>query len=153
MANGIVAIAAILAASTILTTGELVEQKCPVDCHCHYFRINWVTDCSESNLTSIPSSELSLNVYILDMNGNNIAHVAPFPPEIKLRRLQMAHNRLTELSHESFAGLTYLLDADFSYNAITRIDPETFRYNTFANPGGTNSRVIPEPDNVVKRSR
>ena len=62
------------------------------------------------------------------MNGNNIEHLDQFPPDIKLRRLQMAHNRLTHLSHESFAGLKYLLDADFSYNAITHIDPETFRY-------------------------
>ena len=108
--------------------GELVEQECPVDCHCHYFRINWVTDCSESNLTSIPYDELSPNVYILDMNGNNIAHVGPFPRDIKLRRLQMAHNQLTELTYESFAGLVYLLDADFSYNQIKTIDPEAFRY-------------------------
>lgn len=108
--------------------GELVEQECPVDCHCHYFRINWVTDCSESNLTSIPYDELSSNVYILDMNGNNIAHVDPFPQDIKLRRLQMAHNLLTQLTYDSFAGLAYLLDADFSYNQIKTIDPEAFRY-------------------------
>lgn len=118
---------AYLVASTFALNEELLEQECPADCHCHYFRINWVTDCSDSNLTTIPYSELSHNVYILDMNDNNIANVGPFPSSIKLRRLQMAHNRLTELSYESFAGLTYLLDADFSYNAIKRIDPEAFR--------------------------
>ncbi|XP_058803968.1 leucine-rich repeat-containing protein 15-like [Phymastichus coffea] len=107
--------------------GEMVEQDCPVDCHCHYFRINWVTDCSESNLTAIPHEGLSHNVYVLDMNGNNIEQVEPFPKDIKLRRLQLAHNRLTDLTVESFAGLTYLLDADFSYNQITRVDPEAFR--------------------------
>ncbi|XP_020292807.1 leucine-rich repeat-containing G-protein coupled receptor 6-like [Pseudomyrmex gracilis] len=106
---------------------ELQEQECPEDCHCYYFRINWVTDCSDSNLTTIPYDELSLNVYILDVNDNNIAHVGPFPSAIHMRRLQMAHNLLTELKYESFAGLTYLLDADFSYNAITRVDPEAFR--------------------------
>lgn len=103
------------------------EQKCPVDCHCYYSRINWVTDCSESNLTSIPYDELSPNVYNLDMNGNNIAHVDPFPKDIKLRSLQMAHNHLTQLTYESFAGLAYLLDADLSYNKIKTIDPEAFR--------------------------
>jgi insulin-like growth factor-binding protein complex acid labile subunit len=107
--------------------GELVEQECPVDCHCHYFRINWVTDCSESNLTAIPHESLSQNVYVLDVNGNNVERVAPFPKDIKLRRLQVAHNRLTELDYQSFAGLTYLLDADFSYNAISKVDPEAFR--------------------------
>lgn len=116
----------LLASSASAYNGELEEQECPVDCHCHYFRVNWVTDCSESNLTSIPYDELSLNVYVLDMNGNNIQQVGPFPPSIKLRRLQVAHNRLTELKHESFAGLTYLLEVDFSWNAITHVDPEAF---------------------------
>lgn len=118
---------ACLIGSTLSLNGELAEQECPVDCHCHYFRINWVTDCSESNLTSIPYNELSSNVYILDMNGNNIEHVGPFPHGIKLRRLLMAHNRLTKLDYDSFADLTYLLDADFSFNAISRVDPDAFR--------------------------
>ncbi|XP_012288278.1 protein artichoke [Orussus abietinus] len=117
----------ILAATTHGLHNKLTEEECPVDCHCHYFRINWVTDCSESNLTCIPYDELSPNVYILDMNGNNIEQLAAFSKGIKLRRLQMAHNRLTELKYESFAGLNYLLDADFSYNFIRRIDPEAFR--------------------------
>ncbi|XP_066593349.1 insulin-like growth factor-binding protein complex acid labile subunit isoform X2 [Prorops nasuta] len=117
-----------LGTSTIGLSSDVMEpQECPVDCHCHYFRINWVTDCSESNLTSIPYDELSPNVYILDMNGNNIERVGPFPTNIKLRRLQMAHNKLKELNYDAFAGLTYLLDADFSSNEITRIDPEVFR--------------------------
>lgn len=113
--------------SAISFYGDLAEQECPVDCHCHYFRINWVTDCSESNLTTIPYDELSPNVYILDMNGNRIADISPFPPGIKLRRLQMAHNLLTSLTHESFSKLNYLLDADFSSNQMTIIDPEAFR--------------------------
>nr|ARK19972.1 leucine rich repeat domain containing protein [Ampulex compressa] len=127
--RGLFLLLTFLATSSFAFNGELVEQDCPVDCHCHYFRINWVTDCSESNLTTIPYDELSPNVYVLDMNGNHIAHVGPFPSSIKLRRLQMAHNQLTELKYESFAGLTYLLDADFSYNAITHVDPEAFRDN------------------------
>lgn len=124
---GLLLLVAILGTSTFAYNGDLVEQECPVDCHCHYFRINWVTDCSESNLTSIPIDELSPNIYVLDMNGNNIVQVGPFPPSIKLRRLQMAHNRLTELKYESFAGLIYLLEADFSSNAISHVDPEAFR--------------------------
>ncbi|XP_003424883.1 leucine-rich repeat-containing G-protein coupled receptor 6 [Nasonia vitripennis] len=122
----LLALLAVVGPSTALN-GELVEQECPVDCHCHYFRINWVTDCSESNLTSIPHEGLSHNVYVLDMNGNNVEQVTPFPRDIKLRRLQMAHNKLTELNYQSFAGLTYLLDADFSHNAISKVDPEAFR--------------------------
>ncbi|CAL7947497.1 unnamed protein product [Xylocopa violacea] len=124
---GLLLLVAALSSSTLAYNGELVEQECPVDCHCHYFRVNWVIDCSESNLTSIPYDELSHNVYVLDMNGNNIAQIGPFPHAIKLRRLQMAHNRLTELKRESFAGLTYLLEADFSSNEITHVDPEAFR--------------------------
>ncbi|XP_017754347.1 PREDICTED: leucine-rich repeat-containing protein 70-like [Eufriesea mexicana] len=126
---GLLLIVAALGTSAFASNGEMVEQECPVDCHCHFFRVNWVTDCSESNLTSIPIDELSPNVYILDMNGNNIAEIGSFPHSIKLRRLQMAHNRLTELKHESFAGLTYLLEADFSSNEITHVDPEAFKDN------------------------
>ncbi|XP_014204421.1 carboxypeptidase N subunit 2-like isoform X2 [Copidosoma floridanum] len=105
------------------------EYDCPEDCHCHRdsVRISLVTDCSESNLTGVPHDGLSRNVYLLDMNGNNVEHLAPFPPDIKLRSFQIAHNRLTELAYDSFANLTYLLDADFSYNRITKVDPEAFR--------------------------
>ncbi|XP_044257308.1 slit homolog 1 protein-like [Tribolium madens] len=106
--------------------GQLAELECPDDCDCHYFRINWVTDCSDSNLTEIPYDELSLNVYVLDLNNNQITDVGPFPHDIKMRRLQLADNLMTELKKESFAGLNYLIDADFSGNMITRVDPDCF---------------------------
>lgn len=65
---------------------DLPDQDCPDDCDCHYFRINWVTDCSESNLTSIPTEQegLSLNVYILNMNANNMRKLEPFPADLKV---------------------------------------------------------------------
>ncbi|XP_066258867.1 leucine-rich repeat-containing protein 15-like [Euwallacea similis] len=106
--------------------GELAEQECPDECDCHYFRINWVTDCSNSNLTQIPYEELSMNVYVLDLNDNLISEVQPFPPDIKMRRLQMADNLMTVLKKESFKGLHYLIDADFSGNKIRRVDPDLF---------------------------
>ncbi|CAH0562085.1 unnamed protein product [Brassicogethes aeneus] len=106
--------------------GELAELECPDDCDCHYFRVNWMTDCSDSNLTEIPYDELSLNVYVLDLNDNLISDVQPFPADIKMRRIQLAHNSMTEVKKESFAGLNYLIDADFSGNRITKIDPDAF---------------------------
>lgn len=106
--------------------GELAELECPDDCDCHYFRVNWVTDCSDSNLTEIPYNELSTNVYVLDLNDNRISEVKPFPPDIKMRRLQLADNFMTEIRKESFAGLQYLLDADFSGNRIRYVDPDAF---------------------------
>lgn len=106
--------------------GELAELECPDDCDCHYFRVNWVTDCSDSNLTEIPYNELSLNVYVLDLNDNRISEVKPFPSDIKMRRLQLADNLMTEIRKESFAGLQYLLDADFSGNKIRYVDPDAF---------------------------
>lgn len=111
---------------SIAFNGELAELECPDDCDCHYFRINWVTDCSDSNLTEIPYDELSLNVYVLDLNNNFITTVDPFPADIKMRRLQLADNRMTELKKESFAGLNYLIDADFSENLITKVDANVF---------------------------
>lgn len=124
----LIVIAAVFSCLPLLLAfnGELAELECPDDCDCHYFRVNWVTDCSDSNLTEIPYSELSLNVYVLDLNDNHITEVKPFPQDIKMRRLQMANNEMTEIKKESFAGLNYLLDADFSGNKIKYIDPNAF---------------------------
>ncbi|XP_047520441.1 leucine-rich repeat-containing protein 15-like [Pieris napi] len=106
--------------------GDSFELECPDECDCHYFRINWVTDCSESNLTEVPYDELSLSVYILDLNGNNITSLKSFPSDIKMRRLQIADNRLTRVERQAFKGLEYLIDVDLSGNNITYVDPETF---------------------------
>lgn len=118
---------AVLLLGVELGRATLPDLECPEECDCHYFRINWVTDCSESNLTEIPHEGLSQNVYILNMNSNNVTDVQPFPEDIKLRRLQLADNLLTGLTRRSFAGLAYLLDADFSGNLITHVDPDAFR--------------------------
>ncbi|XP_045776179.1 toll-like receptor 4 [Maniola jurtina] len=106
--------------------GDNFELECPDECDCHYFRINWVTDCSESNLTVVPYDELSLSVYILDLNGNNITSLQPFPSDIKMRRLQIANNRLTRVERDAFRGLEYLIDVDLSGNNISYVDPEAF---------------------------
>jgi len=110
-----------------LSWATLPELECPEDCECHYFRINWVTDCSESNLTEIPNDNMSLNVYVLNMNGNNVTTWPPFPSDIKLRRLQIADNFIENVTKEMFEGLKYLLDVDLSGNNISEIDPEAFR--------------------------
>ncbi|KAF5296925.1 hypothetical protein FQA39_LY12282 [Lamprigera yunnana] len=106
---------------------KLAELECPDDCRCHYLRVNWVTDCSYSDLTEIPYKELSLNVYILDLNSNRITDLKPFPSGIKMRRLQLFDNVMSELKGESFAKLDYLIDADFSENKIKRVDPYVFK--------------------------
>lgn len=106
---------------------ELAEQlDCPEDCDCHYFRINWVTDCSESNLTSIPFEGLDNNVYILNMNGNHLKEIGPFPEDIKVRTLQLADNMLTHIKNDTFSNLQYLVDIDLSGNNITFIDSHAF---------------------------
>lgn len=106
--------------------GDSFELECPDECDCNYFRINWVTDCSESNLTEVPYDELSLSVYILDLNGNNITTLKTFPSDIKMRRLQIANNRLTKVEKEAFKGLEYLIDVDLSGNNISYVDSEAF---------------------------
>lgn len=106
--------------------GDSFELECPDECDCHYFRINWVTDCSESNLTEVPYDELSLSVYILDLNENNITALNTFPTDIKMRRLQIANNRLTRVERQAFLGLEYLIDVDLSGNNISYVDPEAF---------------------------
>ncbi|XP_022200047.1 chaoptin [Nilaparvata lugens] len=125
IAKSIITLVALLAA----VKGELADLECPDDCDCHYFRINWVTDCSESNLTEIPTPDdgLSLNVYILNMNANELTAIAPFPADIKLRRLQLADNKLTHITKDDFAGLGFLLEIDLSENKITSVHPDAFR--------------------------
>uniref|UniRef100_A0A1B6CHW6 LRRCT domain-containing protein n=1 Tax=Clastoptera arizonana TaxID=38151 RepID=A0A1B6CHW6_9HEMI len=115
-----------------LTSAEILEDlECPDDCDCHYFRVNWVTDCSESNLTSIPTLDegLSLSVYFLNMNANNLTEINPFPPDIKIRTLQLAENGLTKIEKRTFAPLLYLLELDLSSNNITFIDSHAFTEN------------------------
>lgn len=126
--------------------GDSFELECPDECDCHYFRINWVTDCSESNLTTIPYDELSLSVYILDLNGNNITSIQPFPNAIKMRRLQIANNRLTRVDKDSFRGLDYLIDVDLSGNNISYVDPEAF----LDSHGLLNVELQDNPLNVVE---
>lgn len=106
--------------------GDNFELECPDECDCHYFRINWVTDCSESQLTEVPYDEISGSVYILDLNGNNITTLKSFPEGIKMRRLQIANNRLTRVERQAFVGLEYLIDVDLSGNNISYVDPEAF---------------------------
>lgn len=106
---------------------ELAEQlDCPEECDCHYFRINWVIDCSDLNLTDIPKDGLDLNVYILNMNSNNLTDITPFPDDIKIRTLELSDNLLTNIKRDSFSTLKYLLDIDLSLNFITYVDPEAF---------------------------
>lgn len=111
------------------TNAILSEQlDCPEDCDCHFFRINWVTDCSENNFTTMPYDGLDSNVYILNMNGNLLKDLDPFPADIKLRTLQLSENFLTKIQKTTFAGLHYLLDIDLSSNLINYVDPEAFVY-------------------------
>ena len=90
--------------------------------------MNWVTDCSESNLTAVPTYEenLSQSVYVLDLSGNHIENVETFPDDIRLRSLKLADNSLTKVSHVQYAGLKFLLDLDLSGNRITYIEPDSF---------------------------
>lgn len=123
-------ILAALISPCLCFNGELAELECPDDCDCHYFRINWVTDCSDSHLSRIPYEDISLDVYILNLNDNSIADIEHFPSNMKMRRLQLSGNKLTALERKMFAGLYYLIDADFSHNNISRVDPTAFQDST-----------------------
>lgn len=123
----VIVFATLLVAYVCNTNAILSEPPdCPEDCDCHYLRINLVTDCSETNLTSLPYEGLDNNVYVLNMNGNLLKDIEPFPPEIKLRTLQLSENFLTKIQKTTFAGLHYLLDIDLSNNLINYVDPEAF---------------------------
>lgn len=118
-----------LAAMFLAVRATLPDLECPDDCDCHYFRVNWVTDCSESNLTAVPTYEegLASNVYTLDMSGNQLESLETFPEDIRLRSLKLADNLLTKVTHADFAGLKFLLELDLSGNSITYVEPDSFR--------------------------
>ncbi|CAI6373924.1 unnamed protein product [Macrosiphum euphorbiae] len=125
--TSIIVLFAIILAYVCNTSAIPSEQlDCPEDCDCHFFRINWVTDCSESNFTSMPYEGLDGKVYVLNMNGNLLKEIEPFPANIKLRTLQLSENFLTKIQKTTFAGLHYLLDIDLSSNLINYVDPEAF---------------------------
>lgn len=74
----------------------------------------------------MPYEGLDIDAYILNMNGNFLKEIEPFPDNFKLRRLQLSENYLTKIQKTTFAGLHYLLDIDLSSNLIRHIDPEAF---------------------------
>lgn len=46
---------------------------------------------------------------------------------MKIRRLQLAENKLTKVTRSMFRGLKYMLDIDLSGNRIATVDPDAFR--------------------------
>lgn len=74
---------------------------CPFDCHCN--RVAQIADCSNRNLTRVPSS---------------------FPKDIK--RIRLERNNITEIGPYSFQGLKRLQRIDLSNNKLQRIDQLAF---------------------------
>ncbi|XP_060843801.1 toll-like receptor Tollo [Rhopalosiphum padi] len=128
MATRISIIVLITLLAYVCNTGAFPSKQlnCPEKCHCHYSRINWVTDCSKINLVSMPYKGLDTNVYVLYLNGNFLKEIQPFPANIKLRTLQLSENFLTKIHKTMFAGLRYLVDINLSSNLINYIDPQAF---------------------------
>lgn len=56
-----------------------------------------------------------------------MSEVSRFPEDIKMRRLQLAENKLTKVTADMFAGLKYILDIDLSSNEITTVESDAFR--------------------------
>jgi len=99
---------------------------CPTECNCYFKKNNWVTDCSDIKLTSIPMKELPAYLFELNMNGNLLKKIEPFPSDVSVRSLRLSRNFLTEIHRKTFAGLDSLLEIDLSHNNINFIDPLAF---------------------------
>lgn len=99
---------------------------CPAECDCHFNRNNWVTDCSDIELTAIPMQELPTYIYELNMNGNLLKKIDHFHSNISLRTLKLSRNFLTEIGRKTFAGLNSLISIDLSYNTIGYVDQLAF---------------------------
>ncbi|KAL1122193.1 hypothetical protein AAG570_003598 [Ranatra chinensis] len=106
--------------------GVQERPPCPDSCECHFFRINWITDCSDANLDYVPISGLSSITYALNLDGNNIASLC-FPPRgLMVRRLLLEGNRITKVTRQQFLPLQYLIELDLSGNFIYTIEQDTF---------------------------
>jgi len=101
------------------------QFSCPEVCDCHLSRINWVTDCTNKNLTYIPHNGLDLDTCILNMNDNLLTKLEPFPLSMKVWKLQLSNNLLTEIKNSTFGGFINTLD--LSNNLISYVDPFSFK--------------------------
>lgn len=113
----------------VYNTDAVPSKKfsCPKVCDCYLSRINWVTDCTNKNLTFIPHEGLDNDTYVLNMNDNFLSELEPFPPSIKMWTLKLSNNLLTEIKNTTFLGLNHLLNVDLSNNLINYVEPLAFK--------------------------
>ncbi|GLH02252.1 Uncharacterized protein GBIM_08271 [Gryllus bimaculatus] len=102
------------------------SQPCPAACACRYSRIFWETDCARRALVAVPDG-LSPDVHALDLSGNRLERLGPFPEGCRLRRLTARENRVRAVAAADLGGLDLLVEVDLSQNQLAEIDPTTFR--------------------------
>ena len=80
----------------------------------------------DGELTNIPENKCRFDRTVkMDLSGNFITEVGDITCLKMLDTINLSRNRITFISNDSFASLTYLRDVDFSYNEIRRIQVNT----------------------------
>lgn len=101
------------------------DELCPTMCECQVRHAQVTTDCSSSNLTSLPD-ELDPATTVLDLSDNRMTEIdysASWPAELKA--LQLSGN-LIKTINSSILDSSSLEHLDLSDNEISAIDPEAF---------------------------
>jgi len=103
----------------------LKPLNCPLVCKCFYKELDWTTDCSNLEFTTIPNNKLSTSTVELNMNKNRLKSMNVSSIKADLKTLRLADNLLTEVYTKMFVGLN-LIELDLSSNFIRYVDPKTF---------------------------
>lgn len=131
MRKSIVWLATLQLCAIIISVSGRPQSSCPVECVCFYQDSKLISDCSESEFTTIPTEGLSKDTAEFVLDGNQIKHIdtslidSPVRRYTNLRSLKLSKNLLTRIHSETFEGLR-LIELDVSSNFITHIDPEAF---------------------------
>lgn len=108
-----------------LVFGEIQYPNCSVE---HSSPLSWSVDCSSLNLDFFPQHLLEHPVRKLTFVHNNLNSSVKFQVWKDLEHLNVAYNKLTYITNETFNGLEKLIYLNISYNEINRLNVDAF-YN------------------------
>ncbi|XP_058463249.1 uncharacterized protein LOC131437733 [Malaya genurostris] len=107
----------LLTAST--ATGTVLEEFCPVQCHCGYKSLDFFVDCSGLGLTELPHFP-EINIQILDLSENAFTSVPVGLSQFTdLRYLDLSSNHISTIAANSLDGLSSLKQLNVANNNIS----------------------------------
>uniref|UniRef100_A0A224XHH1 Putative leucine-rich repeat protein n=1 Tax=Panstrongylus lignarius TaxID=156445 RepID=A0A224XHH1_9HEMI len=106
-----------------LVFGAIQYPNCSVE---HNTPLSWSVDCSSLNLDFFPQHLLEHPVRNLTFVHNNLNSSIKFQVWKDLQHLNVAYNKLTYITDETFNGLEKLIYLNISYNEIKKLNADAF---------------------------